>query len=343
MLDEVPGVVPETRIFHRGDHRQPTQLVRPGDLTIASPGRGRFEVAVRDSRLSTSGRRLAYARHLVDGRHPLVGRVLANRIWLHHFGRGLVDTPGDFGVLGNRPTHPDLLDWLADELVRQGWSLKRMHRLIMTSAAYRQSSRRDRSYGTADTDDAWYGRYPLRRLDAETLRDRMLFVSGRLDQTLFGRPVPVIEDTVGQVLPANDSPRRSIYLEVRRTKPVSLLAAFDAPIMAVNCDRRMTSTSAPQSLMLMNSDFVLNHAQALAKSLRSEAVGKPDLSPLIAHAWQLAYDRPISDEERDWARAFVVQQLDALAKDNASGDRELTVLTDLCQQLLTSNEFLYVD
>jgi hypothetical protein len=343
VLDEVPGVVPETRIFHRGDHRQPTQPVRPGDLTIASTTGERFEVALRDSKLLTSGRRLAYARHLVDGRHPLVGRVLANRIWLHHFGRGLVDTPGDFGVLGTRPTHPELLDWLADELVRQGWSLKRMHRLIMTSAAYRQSSRRDPSQGTAAVDDAWYGRYPLRRLDAETLRDRMLVVSGRLDRMLFGRPVPVIEDTVGQVLPANDSSRRSLYLEVRRTKPVSLLAAFDAPIMAVNCDRRMNTTSAPQSLMLMNSDFVLDHAQTLAKRLRSEVPGKPDLSRMIARAWPLAYDRPISDEERDWARAFVAGQLDALPKANASGDRELIVLTDLCQQLLTSNEFLYVD
>ncbi len=275
VLDEVPGVVPETRIFYRGDHRQPTQPVKPGDLTIAATSGGRFEIVPKDSKIATSGRRIAYARHLVDGRHPLVGRVLANRIWLHHFGRGLVDTPGDFGVLGNRPTHPELLDWLADELVRQGWSLKRMHRLIMTSAAYRQASRRDSSRGIADTEDAWYGRYPLRRLDAETLRDRMLFVSGRLDRTLFGRPVPVIEDTVGQVLPANDSPRRSTYLEVRRTKPVSLLAAFDAPVMAVNCDRRMNSTSAPQSLMLMNSDFVLNHAQALAKRLRSEAPASP--------------------------------------------------------------------
>ncbi len=132
VLDEVPGVVPETRIFHRGDHRQPTQPVKPGDLTIALTSGGRFEVVGKEPKLPTSGRRLAYARHLVDGRHPLVGRVLANRIWLHHFGRGLVETPGDFGVLGNRPTHPELLDWLADELVRQGWSLKQIHRLIMT-------------------------------------------------------------------------------------------------------------------------------------------------------------------------------------------------------------------
>jgi hypothetical protein len=357
VLDEVPGVVPETRVFHRGDHRQPQQAVGPGDLTIASPAGARWEAPAKEGRLATSGRRLAYARHLVDGRHPLVGRVLANRIWLHHFGRGLVETPGDFGTLGARPTHPELLDWLADELVRQGWSLKRMHRLIMTSTAYRQSSRREP--GAADAENAWYGRYPVRRLDAEALRDRILLAGGRLDRALFGPAVPVVEDSVGQVLPANDSPRRSIYLEVRRSKPVSLLAAFDAPVMAVNCDRRIDTTSAPQALMLMNSDFLLGQAQALARRSRSEAPAvpgpapsaphrdrgpvEPDRSPTIARAWRLAYQRAISDEELGWARAFVARQLEALGAGPAGGDRELAVLTNLCQQLLTSNEFLYVD
>ena len=348
VLDEVPGVLPETRVFHRGDHRQPQQRVGPGDLTIAAPAGPRYEIAAKDRRLSTSGRRLAYARHLVDGRHPLVGRVLANRIWLHHFGRGLVETPGDLGVLGTRPTHPELLDWLASELVRRGWSLKRMHRLIMTSTVYRQSSRRQPAGSTADRENAWYGRYPVRRLDAEVLRDRILAVSGRLDPTPFGPAVPVSEDSVGQVLPANDSARRSIYLETRRTKPVSFLSAFDAPVMAVNCERRIATTSAPQSLMLMNSDFVLNHAGALARRLRAETPAhpgraKPNLDPLIARAWQLAYQRPISPEESDWARAFVSQQLQTTARGGNGGDRELAVLTNLCQQLLTSNEFLYVD
>ncbi len=344
VLDEIPGVLPETRVFHRGDHRQPTQAVGAGDLSILAPASTpRFETIAKDPKLPTSGRRLAFAKHLVDGRHPLVGRVLANRVWLHHFGRGLVDTPGDFGMLGHRPTHPELLDWLAAEIVRQRWSLKALHRLIMTSMAYRQSSRRDPPDGTPDTEDAWYGRFPLRRLDAEALRDRILVVSGRLDPTPFGRPVPVNEDTVGQVLPANDSPRRSIYLEVRRTKPVSLLAAFDSPVMAVNCDLRVNTTSAPQSLMLMNSDFILGHAQAMAKRIRAETSPRADMPRLIAHAWELAYNRPISSEEQDWTRAFVTKQLDALARANAGADRELTVLTNLCQQLLTSNEFLYAD
>jgi hypothetical protein len=346
VLDEVPGVLPETHIFHRGDHRQPTRAVGPGDLTIAAAAGARFDLDAKNASVPTSGRRLAYARHLVDGQHPLVGRVLVNRIWLHHFGRGLVDTPGDFGALGSRPTHPELLDWLASELVRQGWSLKRMHRLIMTSSAYRQSSRRQ-SPGS-DEDDAWYARFPMRRLDAEALRDRVLCASGRFDSGMYGRPVPVTEDSVGQVSPANDSPRRSLYVEVRRTRPVSFLTAFDAPVMAVNCDRRMPSTSATQSLMLMNSEFILEHGKAMARRLRSDvsAVGggaKPDLSRMIDHAWRIVYQREITDEERTWAREFVEGQLAALDRSQASGDRELVVLASLCQQLLTSNEFLYVD
>ena len=158
-----------------------------------------------DPALPTTGRRLSYARHLMNGRHPLVGRVLANRIWLHHMGRGMVETPGDFGVLGQRPTHPELLDWLADEMVRQGWSLKAMHRLIMTSSVYRQSSQRQPSHDAVDSSNTLYGRYPVRRLDAEVIRDRILAVSGRLDLTPFGPPVAVAEDAVGQVMPADDS------------------------------------------------------------------------------------------------------------------------------------------
>ncbi|WZO97839.1 PSD1 and planctomycete cytochrome C domain-containing protein [Isosphaeraceae bacterium EP7] len=270
VVDEVPGVVPETKLFHRGDHRQPLQTIEPGDLTIAAEEGKRFDVPPKDPSLPTSGRRLAYARHLMNGTHPLVNRVLANRIWFHHFERGLVDSPGDFGVLGRRPSHPELLDWLAGELPNRGWSLKAIHRLIMTSTAYRQTSRRNPAQDAVDQDNILYGRAPLRRLDAESMRDRILAVSGQLDLTQFGPPVAVSEDIGGQVMPAGDSARRSIYLQSLRTKPVSFLAAFDAPIMAVNCDRRTPSTSSMQSLMLMNSDFILKRAGMLARRLAVE-------------------------------------------------------------------------
>jgi Protein of unknown function (DUF1553)/Protein of unknown function (DUF1549) len=341
VLDEVPGVVPVTKIFHRGDHRQPTKSVRPGDLSIAAPEGQRFEVPEKDGSLPTSGRRLAYAKHLVSGEHPLVARVLMNRIWLNHFGRGVVDTPGDFGVLGMRPTHPELLDWLADELVRQGWSLKHMHKKIMTSAVYRQSSRGTPEGSAADSSNALYHHFPLRRLEAEEIRDVILHLSGRLGETLYGPSVPVAEDAVGHVLPENDSARRSLYLQSRRTKPVSLLATFDFPTMAVNCDRRAATASATQSLVLMNSDFILSHASRLAKRVRelTPAGSTSDqLARQAACAWKLVYQRPITPEETVWVNEYGARQLST-----PGPDRELAVLTNLCQQLLISNEFLYVD
>ena len=271
VLTEPAGAPPVTNIFHRGDHRQPTSIVKPADLTIASPVGERFEIPEHDAALPSSGRRLAWAKHLVNGQHPLVGRVLMNRIWLHHFGKGIVDTPSEFGVLGSRPTHPELLDWLADELVRQGWSLKRMHKLIMTSSVYRQSSRRiDATASNIDSDGALYSRFSIRRLEAEIVRDRMLATNGRLDKNQFGPPIEVVEDFAGQVHVKDDSARRSVYIQSRRSKPVSLLTAFDSPVMSVNCDRRISSTVALQSLMLMNGDFTMKQADQLAKRLRLE-------------------------------------------------------------------------
>ncbi len=340
VLNEVPGTVPATFLFHRGDHRQPKEAVKPGDLTIIAPDGRAYKIPDKDAKTSSTGRRLAWARHLTSGKHPLLGRVLANRIWLHHFGRGLVNSPGDFGTLGERPSHPELLDWLADELVRQDWSMKKMHKQIMTSTAYRQSSRA----GKGDSaDESLYGRYPLRRLDAETLRDHILAVSGRLDPALFGPPIPVEEDFVGQVTAKNDAPRRSIYLQVRRSRPVSFLAAFDAPTSGINCDRRTNTTAAPQSLMLMNSDFVLKHAGLFAQRLLKEAAPKATVAERISLAWTMAYQRNITAEELDLAGQFVSRQSALLKSRNTPGNHETIVLTNLCQQLLSSNEFLYVD
>ncbi|MEX2558285.1 MAG: DUF1553 domain-containing protein, partial [Pirellulales bacterium] len=385
VLSESPGVLPATHVFHRGDHRQPKQAVRPGDLTIAAAEGERFEIEDKSAELATSGRRLAFARHLVSGRHPLVGRVLANRIWLHHFGHGIVETPGDFGVLGTRPSHPELLDWLADELVRQGWSLKRVHKLIMTSTVYRQSSLREPAAGAIDGDNRLYSRFPLRRLEAEAIRDRILAAGGKLDRTLFGPPVPVEIDPVGQVVVKDQAPRRSIYVEVRRTRPASFLTAFDAPVMSVNCERRVPSTSAPQSLMLMNGDFVLKQASLMAERVRAETAGSVDnvaesvdsaasaagsvasaagsgasaagsvdsaagsgdssgglLARQITRAWSIAYQRGPSADELELASQFVTGQTDRL---RAAGQEnpELAALANLCQQLFSSNEFLYVD
>ena len=251
-----------TKLFARGDFNSAATGSRPGELTVLN-SHG-FTIAADDPQLPTSGRRLAYARHLTDGKHPLVARVLVNRFWLHHFGRGLVATPGDFGILGERPSHPELLDWLADEFMAGGWKLKRLHRMIVTSTAYRQSSRHRAELDAVDPDNRLLGRMSVRRLEAETLRDALLASHGRLSAKMFGPPVPVTPDDVGQVVVGVDTRdsagrptgkvvplgedefRRSIYVQVRRSRPLGMLETFDAPLMTPNCELR-TSSTVPRS------------------------------------------------------------------------------------------------
>lgn len=269
-LTEPATTAPVTYLFHRGDHRQPKGEIGPGDLQVAAPEDRPVTFAADDAGLPSSGRRLAWAKRLTSGEHPLVARVIANRVWMNHFGRGIVNTPGEFGKLGELPTHPELLDWLASEFMANGWSLKSLHRQIMLSSAYQQSSRRSPAQDAVDGDNRLYGRMSVKRLNAETIRDCMLAVSGTLDRTQFGPAVPVAPDDAGQIIVQNAVPRRSVYLQVRRTQPESMLTAFDAPVMDLNCERRPSSTVAAQSLMLMNSETVLQYARKLAERARRE-------------------------------------------------------------------------
>lgn len=295
-LTEIPGQVPATHLFHRGDHRQPKGEIAPGDLIVAAPPGEQLDIPADDPNLPTTGRRLAYARWLTNGRHPLLARVVVNRIWMHHFGRGIVGTPSDFGKLGEKPTHPELLDWLADEFARD-WSIKRLHRLIMTSTAYRQSSQRDSQREMLDPGNTLYSRMPVRRLDAEVVHDRILATSGALQPALFGPAVPVKADDAGQVIVDGPHVRRGVYIQVRRTQPLAMLTSFDAPVMEVNCERRESSTVATQALMLMNSEFILKQAQLMAERVRHEAAAEPrpelpaELIGLAAlgREWQYGY------------------------------------------------------
>lgn len=266
--------LPETKLFHRGDYRQPKQTIAPGTLSVCSPEQGRIEFAVKSADVPTTGRRLAFAQWLTGPDNPLTARVIANRVWMHHFGRGIVATPSDFGRLGTLPSHPELLDWLAAELRDNGWSLKRLHRIIMLSTAYRQASHSEGARAAVDPDGRYYSRKKVSRLDAEALRDRALAATDTLDQTPFGPAVGVVEDDSGQVVAVPGVQRRSLYLLQRRTQPVALMQAFDAPVMETNCDVRPSSTVATQSLMLMNGEFWLSQAAALAdRSQREPAVG----------------------------------------------------------------------
>lgn len=355
VLTEVAGNVPATHLFYRGDHEQPKQSVQPGDLSIlgAEPA-----IPVNNSDLPSTGRRLAFARHLTNGRHPLVARVMANRIWMHHFGRGLVASPGDFGVLGDRPTHPRLLDWLASELANSRWSAKHLHRLIMTSTVYRQAAG---PVDESDPDNRLYSRFPIRRLESEIIRDAVLAVTDRLNPKLTGEAVPVMEDGVGQIVIGRENLdgerkptktislngeeyRRSVYIQVRRTRTLSMFETFDAPALNPNCDRRTSSTVTPQSLLMMNSDFAVEYSDALADRVIRDA-GNSD-SDRVALAWRLVFGRPPSGGDETDAIEFLAVQRELISElDGKRKPDDITreALAVFCQSLLSSNRFLYVD
>ncbi|MBM3821484.1 MAG: DUF1553 domain-containing protein [Verrucomicrobia bacterium] len=376
ILSEPAEAAPVTHRFHRGDPKQPKEAIAPGTLTVLSRGEETPGLPLPSEQPPTSRRRLAFATWATSPRNPLLARVIVNRVWMHHFGRGLVGTPADFGLQGERPSHPELLDWLASAFVAPrnddprhlglGWSLKRLNRLIMSSAAYRQSSARDPGMEGLDPENRFYWRKSLQRLDAEAIRDSLLAVSGVLSGKMFGPPVPVREDAVGQIVVGVDKKqgdnkmpvevamgeeefRRSIYVEVRRSRPLAFLHAFDAPVMEVNCERRTSSTVAPQALMLMNSDFSMQQSQKLADRLKKDA--GPLREAQIDRAWKLAFLRaPTRDEFRS-AQDFIERQIASLLAGNTSdssspkpaGSAEEQAMRSLCQNLFSSNEFLYQD
>ena len=355
-LTEQADRVPDTHLFHRGEHQAPKQKVLPADLTIAAAEGALPKFQERDSSLPTTGRRLAYARWLTSGDHPLVARVLVNRVWMHHFGQAIVGTPSEFGKLGVSPTHPELLDWLADEFMRSGWDMKQLHRLILSSTAWRQSSVRDPQKVAIDAENKFYWHKPIQRLDAEVLRDRMLVASGTLERELFGSSIAIKEDDTGQVIVDGQQKRRSVYVRVRRSQPVAMLQSFDAPVMDVNCERRPVSTVATQSLILMNGEFTLQQADLLAARVLRDlkvddklltAESQTELSALLRHAWRLTLCREPTEDELRLSLDFAAQQLrdlqldpSGLAKDATAGKQ---ALVNYCQALMNSNEFVYTD
>ena len=362
-VTEVPGKVPSTFLFIRGDHEQPKQELVPASLTVLHGDSEEAQLPINDESVVSTGRRLAWAQRLTDGSHPLLARVLVNRVWLHHFGRGLVNTPGDFGVLGDRPTHPALLDWLATEFVDSGWSLKHLHKLIMTSTAYRQAG--SRNPHSVDPDNTLYWQFPLRRLDAETLRDSILTVAGKLNDKRHGPPVPVMADRVGQfvigkenlnagrpgavIAMRGEEYRKTAFIQSRRSRPLTVLDAFDLPRMEPNCDKRNASTVATQSLLLINSEFIVGMSNHFAARLKEEAGSDVDVQ--IQLAWRLAFVRSATDGEVSESLSFVAAQkqhfekhpVPSGAKNSKPRDAGEVALASFCQMLLSSNEFLYID
>ncbi|MFT5465227.1 MAG: hypothetical protein ACI8UO_000314 [Verrucomicrobiales bacterium] len=345
-LYDLPGPV-ETPFLRRGDPLTPGQAVEPGVLTALTTEQAFAWVPPPEDAV-TSGRRLAFAEWLTQPNHPLTGRVMVNRVWLHHFGEGLVRTAEDFGHSGEPPANQQLLDWLTREFIDNGWSVKALHRLILTSRAYRQSSTLDESEPThsralkLDPDNRLLWRQRLQRLEAEPMRDAVLAVAGTLNLKMFGEPVPTKRLPTGEVMPSSappDSQRRSIYLRVRRSEPLTVLQAFDQPVMETNCIRRSRSTVSTQALTLSNSDFMIESANAFAKRVLQERPDEP-----IGRALELAFSRKMSELEESVLGEFVKAQEARHAENGLAEDEaRWRAMADLCHQLLNANEFVYID
>jgi mono/diheme cytochrome c family protein len=317
-----------TVVFQRGDIRNPGPKVTAGGLSSLRTVQPELGLPAD----ATEGqRRLKFAEWVADPDNPLPARVMVNRIWQYHFGKGLVETPSDFGFNGGRPSHPELLDWLAEQFRAGGWSVKRMHRLIMLSATYRQSSRFDRRAAGFDADDRLLWRFPPRRLEGEAVRDAMLAVSGELNGRVGGpsfRPFMVTTLLTNFYHPLDDGRpdfnRRTVYRMSVNTGRSPLLAALDCPAPSVTMPRRQPTTTSLQALALMNDSFVQRQARRFAERVKTSAGDDPDAQ--VTLAYRLALARPPRAEERSATAALVREH----------------GLDSACWVLLNASEFLYV-
>jgi hypothetical protein len=337
-----------TYILVRGNYLTPGRLVGPGVISVLSSADEPFEAKPPWPGAKKTGRRLALAKWLVSPDHPLTARVMVNRVWKHHFENGIVKSVGNFGRTGTPPTHPKLLDWLALEFIRAGWSIKSMHRLIMLSDTYRQSSVVTPERERLDPSNELLSRFPLKRMEAEVLRDTILRVAGRLDETPFGPPDKVQVRADGLVTSLGNSKgwRRSIYVQQRRKEIPSILEAFDLPQMNPHCLARPNSVVATQALHLMNNAMVHQLAQAFAERVAKEAGA--DCPDQIKRLYLIALSRlPSAEEER-----MALETLDQLKskwteleKDSKSKGTEPSIraLANVCHAMINSAEFIFVD
>lgn len=335
------GKAPTIRLLHRGDVDFAGPVVEPGFLSVMSrPGQS-HAVASPNAVGETTGLRLAFAEWLTSPDHPLTTRVIVNRLWQHHFGKGIVDTPGNFGAAGSRPTHPELLDWLAVHFQREGWSAKRFHKLVMMSTVYCQMS--VRSPDSVDPENRLLGRMNLRRLDAESLRDSVITVSGRADFSVGGPPV-MLKATPAGLQTITSQERRSIYLLARRSNPATFMQVFDYPVIDVNCTHRSSSATPLQSLTMINSEFLTESAEHFASRVVSLTGKNSPLPAKIETAYQLAFSRNATANEVESARQLI-EQLQNLYEQSGISDETAPkrALENFVHMLLCSNEFLYVD
>jgi mono/diheme cytochrome c family protein len=324
----------QTHFLKRGDTNQKDGVAPQGYLEVLMRGADEQKWAWRPPEGSKfSGRRRSFANWLTDvdnGAGALVARVIVNRLWQHHFGRGLVASTNDFGRTGTPPSHPELLDWLAGELIRNGWQLKPIHRLLLTSTAYQQSTAADAKKLTADPDNALFLRRTPQRLEAEAVRDSALAVSGLLDATMFGA------GTLDE-----NSRRRSIYFTVKRSRLMNSMLVFDAPEPLISQGSRPTTTVAPQALLLMNSPQIRQWAAGFARRIESE-ISRGTPANYVKHAYELALGRAPKTIELQNATEFLTRGIATYAAANYQ-QPQTQALADFCQAVLSLNEFVYVN
>jgi hypothetical protein len=326
-----PDFYDKTYFLKRGDPSQKQGEATPGFLQVLmrTPEQEQRWRPAPPQGSHTTHRRAALANWITDVNHGaghLLARVIVNRLWQHHFGRGIVATPNDFGSQGERPTHPELLDWLATELLRNGWRLKPLHKQIMMSAAYVQGGKFDPPAAAIDPDNQLFWRQPPRRLEGEVIRDAMLAVSGALDRKMFG-PGTLDE---GQR-------RRSVYFTMKRSKLIPILLLFDAPEPLQSIGSRGTTTVAPQALLLMNNQHVRSWAHEFARRLTPMA--SRTLAEAVQSGYLTALGRLPSEEELTDTLVFLRDQ----AGPEKKGEDVHSALAALCQTLMSLNEFVYVE
>ena len=321
--------LPDTHFLKRGDPNQKDGVASQSFLQVLMRGSDEkrwLKTPPPGSR--TSFRRAALADWITDvdqGAGHLLARVMVNRLWQHHFGVGLVATTSDFGAQGEKPSHPELLDWLACELIDNGWSLKHVHKLMMTSAVYMQGTRFDKKCAAVDPENRLHWRRAPHRLEAEVIRDALLAASGTLDPRPFGP---------GTLDPSHK--RRSIYFTIKRSQLVSMMTLFDGPDALQGVEQRVTTTTAPQTLLMLNGALVRTTAKAMAERI------KPVGEEAVRRGFVLALGRPPSAEELKETSAFIKEQETAY-KEEGKDNAQALALTDFCQVLLGLNEFIYVD
>ncbi|MDB6040658.1 MAG: hypothetical protein JWM99_4499, partial [Verrucomicrobiales bacterium] len=360
-IHDLSPTAPATYLLRRGNYDAPQAEVRPGFLSIIDPKPAHIHKVVNPN---STGRRATLAEILTDPKNPLTARVMVNRIWQTHFGRGIVGTPSDFGIKGDRPTHPALLDWLANEFIRSGWSVKHMHKLIIASAAYRQSSEDRELAPAADPDNKLLWKFPRQRLEGEVIRDLALETSGELNPKMGGPSVfpqlpPGMETRGGwKVSEGVERNRRSIYVFVRRNTRYPMFEAFDMPDTHESCPRRNITTSPLQALTLLNSELMLEWAQHFGSRVITETGS--DLSKQIDRAFQMAYCRHPDAFEEKLAAHFIEKQSTIIRDQIEAGEKvalpceslktaslgdqaQAAAFVDFCHMLMNSNEFVYLN